>query len=195
MGALNKRRNFTLDQAWEVSDRTIVALEAVLGIPIGSDDGSVLYIQDVGVKELGYGYIDKITKKIYRCIVRTEEIVNSGTYFEDVSNNTMSNKLNNLSIIDELKYNGTSKGLTYNIKLKRIGPSCVIELKVHGVNEEINPSIVRLPVGWRPRLNIRLQGYGVNSDWIINTDGYILTSGGLGILKSNNDIGFVFLLA
>ena len=96
MGALGIKRNRTLDSVWEVSDRTIMALEATLGVVIGSDDGRVIYIQDPGVKEVGRGYIDRATKKVHICKERTEDVINTTTKFADHSIQTIYNKLQNL---------------------------------------------------------------------------------------------------
>ncbi|MGL5745851.1 MAG: hypothetical protein ACRCXX_12005 [Cetobacterium sp.] len=98
MGALTKKRNRSIDSLWRGNDSLIAAVEAAVGLPIGSDDG-VLFIQDVGTKVVGRAYIDKNNGKMYRCVVGTTSVSNDSN-FEMIGIGTNSEILQDLSKVD-----------------------------------------------------------------------------------------------
>lgn len=57
----------TLPKAWKKIDENYGLLLGNSGIEV------ISYIQTVGTKYVGYGYIDNVTNKLYRCINTTED--------------------------------------------------------------------------------------------------------------------------
>lgn len=84
MGALQSKRNRSIDSLWRGNDVLIKAVEASVGLPIGSDSG-VLFIQDVGVKEFAHAYIDTHTGRLYKCVVDSTTATNNNADFIPLS--------------------------------------------------------------------------------------------------------------
>lgn len=59
------------------------------------------FIQDDGEKTEGQYYLDRPTGKLYRCIKTTSNAVNSAEYFKDMSLNSIVNRLENLSTLED----------------------------------------------------------------------------------------------
>ena len=69
-------------------------VQSVAGGMIGYND--IEYIQSAGTKVAGYMYKDIALKKLYLCTQDTSTTVFNDTYFTDISNLNLSNKLDNL---------------------------------------------------------------------------------------------------
>lgn len=59
-------------------------------------DPNLLFLNDPGTKTQGKIYFDKNKKGMFKCIKQTTGTVNSTEFFEDISNNANSDRLNNL---------------------------------------------------------------------------------------------------
>ena len=76
----------TLPKAWRKIDENYGLLLGNSGIEV------ISYIQTVGTKYVGYGYIDNVTNKLYRCINTTED-TDVTTNFELATNIDNSSRL------------------------------------------------------------------------------------------------------
>lgn len=81
MGALQSKRNRSLDSVWTSNKDIIAVLEAMMGVSIGTDNGP-LFIQDAGQKIKDRVYVDKNTGKMYRCNTANSDIENNSKYTE-----------------------------------------------------------------------------------------------------------------
>lgn len=79
----------TLPKAWKKINETSEIAVASSGA------SKVLYIQDIGEKTEGNGYIDKITGKLYLCKTTNEDV-------EVTDNFVLATTLNNTSRLDQL---------------------------------------------------------------------------------------------
>ena len=77
-----------LGKAWEQIAQLQFLLGSVLGVDVGSDDGTVIYIQDTGNKEKGKLYIDKNNGKLYMCLKNTVRVSNTESEFEEFTLNS-----------------------------------------------------------------------------------------------------------
>nr|DAK99251.1 MAG TPA: hypothetical protein [Caudoviricetes sp.] len=77
-----------LGKAWEQIAQLQFLLGSVLGVDVGSDDGTVMYIQDTGNKEKGKLYIDKNNGKLYMCLKNTVRVSNTESEFEEFTLNS-----------------------------------------------------------------------------------------------------------
>lgn len=76
----------TLPKAWKKIDENYGLLLGNSGIEV------ISYIQTVGTKYLGYGYMDSVTNKLYRCVNTTED-TDVTTNFELATNIDNSSRL------------------------------------------------------------------------------------------------------
>lgn len=183
MGALEKARNRSIDSLWEVNAKTIMALEATLGVAIGSDDGRVIYIQDTGVKEVGRGYIDRATKKVHICKERTEDVINTSAKFEDISVDTINNKLQNL--LDYNKIQITIGGIP--VRIERFGKICILYVASETPNANFTQITTGIP-NWA--LPISETGGALTGDGrpeVASGEMYIYPSGILNIYVTRID--------
>ena len=81
----NPRR---LANVWEQLAQLQFLLGSVLGVDVGSNDGSIIHIQDIGNKEKGKLYIDKNNGKLYMCIKNTVRVSNTESEFEEFTLNS-----------------------------------------------------------------------------------------------------------
>ena len=81
----NPRR---LANVWEQLAQLQFLLGSVLGVDVGSNDGSIIHIQDIGNKEKGRLYIDKNNGKLYMCIKDTVRVSNTESEFEEFTLNS-----------------------------------------------------------------------------------------------------------
>ena len=81
----NPRR---LGRAWEQIAQLQFLLGSVLGVDVGSTDGTILHIQDTGNKEKGKLYIDKNNGKLYMCLKNTVRLSNTESEFEEFTLNS-----------------------------------------------------------------------------------------------------------
>ena len=81
----NPRR---LANVWEQLAQLQFLLGSVLGVDVGSNDGSIIHIQDIGNKEKGKLYIDKNNGKLYMCIKDTIRVSNTESEFEEFTLNS-----------------------------------------------------------------------------------------------------------
>ena len=77
-----------LGKAWEQIAQLQFLLGSVLGVDVGSDDGTVIHIQDTGNKEKGKLYIDKNNGKLYMCLKNTVRVSNTESEFEEFTLNS-----------------------------------------------------------------------------------------------------------
>ena len=77
-----------LGKAWEQIAQLPFLLGSVLGVDVGSDDGTVIHIQDTGNKEKGKLYIDKNNGKLYMCLKNTVRVSNTESEFEEFTLNS-----------------------------------------------------------------------------------------------------------
>lgn len=81
MGALQDKRNRSLDSVWASNKEIIAVLEAMMGVTIGTDSGP-LFIQDAGEKQQYKAYIDKPTGRMYYCKQNTTSVLNDSNFME-----------------------------------------------------------------------------------------------------------------
>lgn len=77
-----------LGKAWEQIAQLKFLLGSVLGVDVGSNDGSIIHIQDVGNKEKGKLYIDKNNGKLYMCLKNTVRVSNTESEYEEFTLNS-----------------------------------------------------------------------------------------------------------
>ena len=77
-----------LGHAWEQIAQLKFLLGSVLGVDVGSNDGSIIHIQDTGNKEKGKLYIDKNNGKLYMCLKNTVRVSNTESEFEEFTLNS-----------------------------------------------------------------------------------------------------------
>ena len=77
-----------LGKAWEQIAQLQFLLGSVLGVDVGSNDGTVLHIQDAGVKEKGRLYIDRNNGKLYMCLKNTTRLSNTESEFDEFTLNS-----------------------------------------------------------------------------------------------------------
>lgn len=77
-----------LGKAWEQIAQLQFLLGSVLGVDVGSNDGSIIHIQDTGNKEKGKLYIDKNNGKLYMCLKNTVRVSNTESEFEEFTLNS-----------------------------------------------------------------------------------------------------------
>ncbi|MGL5745028.1 MAG: hypothetical protein ACRCXX_07755 [Cetobacterium sp.] len=171
MGALSKKRSRSIDSLWRGNDALITAVEAAVGIPIGSDDG-VLFIQDVGTKIVGRAYIDKNNGRMYRCITVTSSVSND-TNFEMIGIDKNSDSLQNL-----LEYRNIGSSLNTGVPgllvFKRNGVVTVSYVGPHSGGA--SNIIYTLPVGFRPYAMQRVSIFPTSAH---NTNMIIYNNGGI----------------
>lgn len=95
MGALQSKRNRSIDSVWTSNKDIIAVLEAMMGVSIGTDNGP-LFIQDAGQKLKDRVYVDKNTGKMYSCVTDNTSIVNDINFIE-MSISNSHDKLFNIS--------------------------------------------------------------------------------------------------
>lgn len=114
MGALQSKRNRSLDSVWTSNKDIIAVLEAMMGVSIGTDNGP-LFIQDEGQKLKDRVYVDRNTGKMYSCVTDNTSIVNDINFLElNVSNSN--NKIQNSYKVIHDDYNvpnDTAKNIPY----------------------------------------------------------------------------------
>ena len=77
-----------LGKAWEQIAQLQFLLGSVLGVDVGSSDGTIIHIQDTGNKEKGKLYIDKNNGKLYMCLKNTVRVSNTESEFEEFTLNS-----------------------------------------------------------------------------------------------------------
>ena len=83
-----KGNTHRLGKAWEQIAQLQFLLGSVLGVDVGSDDGTILHIQDTGNKEKGKLYIDRNNGKLYMCLKNTVRVSNTESEFEEFTLNS-----------------------------------------------------------------------------------------------------------
>lgn len=77
-----------LGKAWEQIAQLQFLLGSILGVDVGSNDGTIIHIQDTGNKEKGKLYIDKNNGKLYMCLKNTVRVSNTESEFEEFTLNS-----------------------------------------------------------------------------------------------------------
>ena len=77
-----------LGKAWEQIAQLQFLLGSVLGVDVGSNDGTIIHIQDTGNKEKGKLYIDRNNGKLYMCLKNTVRVSNTESEFEEFTLNS-----------------------------------------------------------------------------------------------------------
>ena len=84
----------TLPKGIETAENLLTVIEKQTGATF---DPALLYLNDVGTKQEGKLYFDRLKSGVFKCITQTTGTVNSTTNFVDVSNVENANRLSNLT--------------------------------------------------------------------------------------------------
>lgn len=134
-------------------------LAEILGIEYGG------ILNNTNAKVAGKGYYDTANKKIYKCTTNTTINYADSAYFEEISNNDLLGKLQNLSIITAASY-GTQQS-SFNGTVKKLGIFTY-------------QSTSNLPLGLNEVIHQAPEGYIILCAWVNWKDN----------IKSNEFIGF-----
>ena len=94
VGAINEKLNQgTVPTTLNSAEKIVAALQATTGLKF---DPNKLYLNDPGINEEGFCYLDRLRDGIFKCLVRNEDGVNDSSKFEDISNKANSDRLDNL---------------------------------------------------------------------------------------------------
>ena len=94
VGAINEKLNQgTVPTTLNSAEKIVAALQATTGLKF---DPNKLYLNDPGINEEGFCYLDRLRDGIFKCLVRNEDGVNDLSKFEDISNKANSDRLDNL---------------------------------------------------------------------------------------------------
>ena len=91
--SLEKFDKGTVPTALNSAEKVVAALQATTGLKF---DPNKLYLNDPGINEEGFCYLDRLRDGIFKCLVRNEDGVNDSSKFEDISNKANSDRLDNL---------------------------------------------------------------------------------------------------
>ena len=94
--SLEKFDKGTVPTALNSAEKVVAALQATTGLKF---DPNKLYLNDPGINEEGFCYLDRLRDGIFKCLVRNEDGVNDSSKFEDISNKANSDRLDNLQKI------------------------------------------------------------------------------------------------
>ena len=90
----------TLPKGIETAENLLTVIEKQTGATF---DPALLYLNDVGTKQEGKLYFDRLKSGVFKCITQTTGTVNSTTNFVDVSNVENANRLSNLCSYELIK--------------------------------------------------------------------------------------------
>ena len=153
--SLEKFDKGTVPTALNSAEKVVAALQATTGLKF---DPNKLYLNDPGINEEGFCYLDRLRDGIFKCLVRNEDGVNDSSKFEDISNKANSDRLDNLS---ESYYSDIDfqNGKIYFQKIgKLIMCTSMIQL-----TEPLNSGITNVgtvPEGFRPPKTVEIAVFG-----------------------------------
>ena len=99
VGAINEKLNQgTVPTTLNSAEKIVAALQATTGLKF---DPNKLYLNDPGINEEGFCYLDRLRDGIFKCLVRNEDGVNDLSKFEDISNKANSDRLDNLFKVNQ----------------------------------------------------------------------------------------------
>ena len=107
--SLEKFDKGTVPTALNSAEKVVAALQATTGLKF---DPNKLYLNDPGINEEGFCYLDRLRDGIFKCLVRNEDGVNDLSKFEDISNKANSDRLDNLIKILKISLVPTHSGRT-----------------------------------------------------------------------------------
>lgn len=143
-------------------------LAEILGIEYGG------VLNNSNQKISGKGYYDTANKKIYKCTANTSINYADAAYFEEISNNDLLGKLQNLVSFESK--NIVVSGMSY-VSVLKLGSiaTLLIDTGVFMKNN-YNPGEVlfTIPLGYRPRTNIH---FGCIASYMNTPSSYPLTIG------------------
>ena len=108
VGAINEKLNQgTVPTTLNSAEKIVAALQATTGLKF---DPNKLYLNDPGINEEGFCYLDRLRDGIFKCLVRNEDGVNDSSKFRDISNKASADRLDNL-----IKYEAHALGDTNTV--------------------------------------------------------------------------------
>ena len=120
------------------------------------------YIQDIGSKEVGVNYIDKIDGKSYRCKVAGSWVENTTDNFEECNISSNLDKLQNLTAYQRITRIAENDIFSFNIEFTKYGNiiNCIVRGNLYftdGVHilGYTKPANIDIPQGFKPRGKIR----------------------------------------
>ena len=174
--------NVTIDSSMtyltrESADRRyleIQALAKIIGLEFGGN------IQDTGNKVKGKFYFDSVTKFYYECIENTNLTYNESSKFRAISNKPLSDRLENLSKVQQAKLyvhsEATGQGRTTCNIVQKVGNVVTIIFDSGDTLRYTNDNTVifSIPEGYRPKTFLSVnasQFNGTAGTIYIQTDG------------------------
>ena len=174
--------NVTIDNSMtyltrESADRRyleIQALAKIIGLEFGGN------IQDTGAKVTGKFYYDKALKYYYECIANNNLTYNDGAKFRAISNKPLSDKVENLSKVQQAKLyvhsEATGQGRTTCNIVQKVGNVVTIIFDSGDTLRYTNDNTVifSIPEGYRPKsfLSVNASQFNGTAGTIyIQTDG------------------------
>ena len=165
--------NVTIDNSMtyltrESADRRyleIQALAKIIGIEFGGN------IQDTGNKVKGKFYFDSVTKFYYECIADTNLTYNESSKFRAISNKPLSDKVENLSKVQQAKLYVHAEAIgagrtTCNI-VEKVGNIVTIIFDSGNALKNINDNTVifQIPDGFKPKtfLSVNASQYNTSN--------------------------------
>ena len=165
--------NVTIDSSMtyltrESADRRyleIQALAKIIGIEFGGN------IQDTGNKVKGKFYFDSVTKFYYECIADTNLTYNESSKFRAISNKPLSDKVENLSKVQQAKLYVHAEAIgagrtTCNI-VEKVGNIVTIIFDSGNALKNINDNTVifQIPDGFKPKtfLSVNASQYNTSN--------------------------------
>lgn len=187
-GVLKEKKEYLLNysnNSFVLSDSTLygttagTALEGnrlaeILGIEFGGN------IQDTGNKVKGKFYFDSVTKFYYECIADTNLTYNESSKFRAISNKPLSDKVENLSKVQQAKLyvhsEATGQGRTTCNIVQKVGNVVTIIFDSGDTLRYTNDNTVifSIPEGYRPKsfLSVNASQFNGTAGTIyIQTDG------------------------
>ena len=178
-GALKDKKEYLLNysnNSFVLSDSTLygttvgTALEGnrlaeILGIEFGGN------IQDTGNKVKGKFYFDSVTKFYYECIENTNLTYNESSKFRAISNKPLSDKVENLSKVQQAKLYVHAEAIgagrtTCNI-VEKVGNIVTIIFDSGNALKNINDNTVifQIPDGFKPKtfLSVNASQYNTSN--------------------------------
>ena len=143
----------------------IQVLAKIIGLEFGGN------IQDTGAKTTGKFYYDKALKYYYECIVNNNLTYNDGSKFRAISNKPISDKLENLSKVQQAKLYVHAEAIgagrtTCNI-VEKVGNIVTIIFDSGNALKNINDNTVifQIPDGFKPKtfLSVNASQYNTSN--------------------------------
>ena len=135
------------------AEKIVAALQATTGLKF---DPNKLYLNDPGINEEGFCYLDRLRDGIFKCLVRNEDGVNDSSKFEDISNKASADRLDNLCEYKQEIVTGIVRGNVRYVKYGNLGFAYLGELSSNG-----NGNIAcNNPTWFKPKYAVSCGGVG-----------------------------------